>query len=50
MNTDIDKSIDFSYRILGLLWLLGAACLAYELLADDDKADCPIAAFHIDKC
>lgn len=50
MSLDIDRTIDFSYKILAVLWVVGALCLAYSVLSDDDSHACSIAELHLDTC
>lgn len=48
-NKDIDKTIDLSYRVLAVLWVIGSLWLGYSVLSDQGVS-CGMAELHLDTC
>ncbi|WP_155859900.1 hypothetical protein [Kordiimonas gwangyangensis] len=51
MTYDADKAIDFSFRLLALVWLAGVICLAAALYMESEAEEpCTFADQHFGRC
>ncbi|WP_231727078.1 hypothetical protein [Kordiimonas lipolytica] len=50
MGRNVDETIDISYKLLGVLWVIALICLCVSFAVDEHAADCQLATYHIDKC
>ncbi|NVJ97082.1 MAG: hypothetical protein HWE25_02955 [Alphaproteobacteria bacterium] len=45
----IDRSIDLCYKMLMVLWIVGAVALGYSVLQEDAQPGCDLAMSHFHK-
>ena len=51
MTHDADKSIDFSFRLLAVVWVAGVLCLAAALYREScTEKPCTFADQHFGRC